>query len=265
MTTLKKKSWLEFYKSLTNYNLVNSQMDQLSGLFSHQVNDADLIQNLKEDPGSFLLAVDHFNIILLLHQASILGPSLFQPEQFILALSGAGASAMCFCIHPSTFSTPVKETPCLSWGHLKGASSNTEVQALVAPVDTSNKVKSRCAIVVPPMVALVLLANTTQLAEDLIPLLIDAFKTYDQTSENAKVCTSLHHVIFFLWVHFRRRCLPLPWLLTHQQRAHLGWQCYICHVSFKSPITLLMTPSYTPQAYQSWTTKQGPSQTSAKY
>jgi hypothetical protein len=96
MDTIKKTSWLEFYRSLSTNTQVDNQMDQLSALFSHQVSNNDFIKNLKENQGSFLIAVDHFNKVVLLHQVSVLGPSLFQPEQFILALSAPGSSASCF-------------------------------------------------------------------------------------------------------------------------------------------------------------------------
>jgi hypothetical protein len=75
---------------------------------------------MKENPGSFLLTLDHLYNVLLLHQVAILGPSLFQLDQFILALSRVGISATCFCIHLSTFSMPVEENLCPTWGHLKG-------------------------------------------------------------------------------------------------------------------------------------------------
>jgi hypothetical protein len=172
-------------------------MEQLSNLFSHQVSEADFISNLKENQGSFMLAVDHFNNVLLLHQVSILGPSMFQPEQFILVLGGVGAAASCFRIHPSSFSNLVEETLCPTWSHLKGATNKTEVQDHIVPADACNKVKSRRVVVVPPLVALVVLAAPTQDAADIIPLLIDAFKIFDQASEHIKACTVLCHVIFF--------------------------------------------------------------------
>jgi hypothetical protein len=79
-------------------------MDQLSNLFSCQVPDADFIQNLKENPGSFMLGVDHFNNMILLHQVSILGLSLFQPEQFILFLGGVPQQLVSASIHPVSVS-----------------------------------------------------------------------------------------------------------------------------------------------------------------
>ncbi len=184
-------------------------MEQFSNLFSHQAPEADFIRNLKENPGSFLLAVDHFNNILLLHQVSVTGPSLFQPEQIILTLVGLGSNATCFRIHPSTFGVQVEETLCPSWVHLKGASNSAEVRALVVPADASNKVKSKCVVVVPPLVALIALSASTQAAEDLIPLMIETFKAYDQTSENVKACTSLRHVIFFLWGAYQKKIPPI--------------------------------------------------------
>jgi hypothetical protein len=128
MTTIKKVSWLEFNKGLSTNSQVDERMDHLSALFSPQANIGDFIQNLKENPGSFLLAVDHFYNVVLLHQVSVLGPSLFQPDQFILALSGSGAIASCFRVHPSTFSTPVEETPCPTWNDLKRAIDSTEIR-----------------------------------------------------------------------------------------------------------------------------------------
>jgi hypothetical protein len=123
MTSNKSPNWLEFYKDLPKNEPVNKQMEQLSNLFSHQVNDKDFIRNLKENSWSFILGVDHFNNVMILHQVSVLGPSLFQPEQFILALRGTESSASSFRIHPSTLSTPV-ETPCPTWGSLKGATTS---------------------------------------------------------------------------------------------------------------------------------------------
>jgi hypothetical protein len=209
MNTTKKSTWLEFYKSLSTNAQVDDQMYHIVELFSPQVSNADFIQNLKEHPGSFLLGVDHFHNVFILHQVSVLGPSMIQPEQHILALCGSGNSASCFCIHPSTFSTPVEETPCPSWGNLKGASSNVEIRALVVPGDAAIKIKSRCVVAVPPLVAQVVLASTSQLAEVIIPLLIDAFKAFDQASENIKACTSLRHVIFFLWGAVHHKIPPI--------------------------------------------------------
>jgi hypothetical protein len=197
--TTKSNNWLEFYKDLASNNQVNLQMEQLASLFAPNVSNEDFIRNLKENPGSFVLAVDHFNNVLLLHQVSILGPSIFQPEQYILALGGAGASASCFRIHPSSFSVPVEETPCPSWGTLKGASSSTEVLALVAPADSTTKIKSRCIVVVPPLVAITIMSESSSTAEDIIPLLTEAFKAFDQGSETVKACTILRHMIFYLW------------------------------------------------------------------
>ncbi len=105
MTTMKKTSWLEFYESLSTNSRVDEHMDRLSTMISIQVSNIDFIKNLKENPGSFLLAVDHFHNLILLHQVSIIGPSIFQLDQHILALSRSGNSASCFCIHPSIFST----------------------------------------------------------------------------------------------------------------------------------------------------------------
>lgn len=208
MANIRKENWLEFYRNLPSNTQVNDQMEQFSNLFSWQVPEVDFIRNLKENPGSFILAVDHFNNVILLHQVSVSGPSLFQPEQHILALAGPGASAS-FRIHPSTFSNPVEETPCPTWGHLKGATNSTEVKALVVPADASNKIKSKCAIVVPPLVALVALSSSTQVAEELIPLMIDAFKIFDQSSEIVKACTSLRHVVFYLWGVFQKKIPPI--------------------------------------------------------
>jgi hypothetical protein len=140
---------------------------------------------------------------------SVLGPSIFQPEQYILALGGAGASASCFRIHPSSFSELVEETPCPTWGNLKGASSSAEVLALVAPADSQIKIKSRRVVVVPPLVALTILSSSSSAAEDLIPLLIEAFKTFDQSSEVIKACTILRHVIFFLWGITQKKVPPI--------------------------------------------------------
>ena len=122
----------------------------------------------------------------MLHQVSILGPSIFQPEQFILALNGTGPSASRFRIHASTFSTPIKETACPTWGSLKGAATSDEVLALTVPDDATNKVKSRCTLVVPPLVALAILSSPSQAAQDLIPIIIESFKAYDQASEDVK-------------------------------------------------------------------------------
>lgn len=106
---------------------VDDRMDILSTLFSHQVNNQDLIQNLKENPGSFIVAADHLHNVILLHQVSMLGPSMFLPEKYILAMSGAGSTASCFCIHLSSFSTQVEETPCPTWFSLKGAMTSTDL------------------------------------------------------------------------------------------------------------------------------------------
>ena len=70
--TTKSNNWLEFYKDLASNNQVNLQMEQLASLFAPNVSNEDFIRNLKENPGSFVLAVDHFNNVLLLHQVSIL-------------------------------------------------------------------------------------------------------------------------------------------------------------------------------------------------
>ncbi len=67
MSLSKESNWLDFYKNLTSNKQVILQMEQLSNLFSHQVSEADFIQNLKENPGSFILAVEHFNYVILLH------------------------------------------------------------------------------------------------------------------------------------------------------------------------------------------------------
>jgi hypothetical protein len=209
MTSNKSPNWLAFYRDLPTNDPVNKQMEQLSNLFSRQVNDLDFIQNLKENQGSFILGVDHFNNVILLHQVSILGPSIFQPEQFILALSGAGSLAARLRLHPATFSTVVEETPCPTWGSLKGAATSTEVLALTVPEDTTIKIKSRCIAVVPPLVALSVLSAPSQSAQELIPIIIDAFKLYDQSSEDVKACTSLRHVIFFLWGVTQNKIPPI--------------------------------------------------------
>ena len=54
MALNKSPNWLDFYNNLTTNEAVNKQMDQLTNLFARQVNDADFIRNLKENPGSFL-------------------------------------------------------------------------------------------------------------------------------------------------------------------------------------------------------------------
>jgi hypothetical protein len=209
MTSNKSPNWLSFYRDLPTNDPVNKQMEQLSNLFSRQVNDQDFIRNLKENQGSFILGVDHFNNVILLHQVSILGPSIFQPERFILALGGAGSSAAHFRIHPSTFSTQVEETPCPTWGSLKGATTSTEVLALTVPEEPTIKIKSRCIIVVPLLVALPMLSASSQSAQDLIPIIVDAFKLYDQSLEDVKACTSLRHVIFFLWGVTQNKIPPI--------------------------------------------------------
>ncbi len=102
---------------------------------------------------------------------SVIGPSIFQPEQCILALGGLGHSATCLQIHPSSISTIVEETPCPSWASLNGASNSTEVLAKVAPVDTQTKIKSCCMIIIPPLVALPILSPPFSPAKDLIPII----------------------------------------------------------------------------------------------
>ncbi len=252
MTTFKKSTWLEFYKSLSTNAQVDGQMESIADLFSPQVSNADFIQNLKENPGSFLLAVDHFHNVLLLHQVSVLGPSMFQPDQHILALCGSGSSASCLRIHPSTFSTPVEETPCPTWGSLKSASSNAEVKALVAPGDAANKIKSRCIVAVPPLVAHVVLANVSQLAEDIIPLLVDAFKTFDQASENTKACTSLRYVIFFLWGAVHHKIPPITMVFDSSPTGS-SWAAAL-HSSCIIQVTQssIQTPAQNQSTLQNW-------------
>jgi hypothetical protein len=82
-----------------------------------------------------------------------------------------------------------------------------EVRDLTVPADATNKIKGRCILVVPPLVALVILSNTSQLTKDLIP------HTFDQASENIKVCTSLRHVIFFLWGAVHHKIPPITMAL----------------------------------------------------
>ncbi len=96
MANIRKENWLEFYKDLPSNTQVNDQMEQFLNLFSCQVPEVNFVFNLKENLGSFILAVDHFNNVILLHQVTVSGPSLFQLEQYILALVGSGASASCF-------------------------------------------------------------------------------------------------------------------------------------------------------------------------
>jgi hypothetical protein len=60
-----------------------------------------------------------------------------------------------------------------------------------------------------PLVAQVILANTSQLAKDLIPQPIEAFKIFDQASKNVKACTSLCQIIFFLWGAVHHKIPPI--------------------------------------------------------
>ncbi len=57
---------------------------------------------------------------------------------------------------------------------------------MTVPADASNKIKSKCVVVVPPLVALVALLSPTQVAGELIPLMVDAFKIFDQSSESSR-------------------------------------------------------------------------------
>jgi hypothetical protein len=237
MSPPKDPKWLDFYLNQASGDVVNLQMERLNQLFSHQVSESDLISNLKENPGGFMLATDPFNKVMVLHQVSILGPSLFQPEQYILALHGAGERAHCYRIHPSSFESVIDEVQCPSWSNLKGASSKEEILALTVPQDTAVKFRSRWLIVVPPLVAVTIMACSSDDAEDLIPHLVDTFKSFDQNSESVKACTTLRYVIFYLWCVTKQN-IPTGRMIADSSSVGSTWSSNL-HMTCIAPAEII--------------------------
>jgi hypothetical protein len=94
-------------------------------------------------------------------------------------------------------------------GSLKSASSSMEVKARNGTSRCHKQDQRKMHFSSSPLVAQVILANTSQLAKDLIPQPIEAFKIFDQASKNVKACTSLCQIIFFLWGAVHHKIPPI--------------------------------------------------------
>jgi hypothetical protein len=69
------------------------------------------------------------------------------------------------------------------------------------------------------------MSATSHSAHDLIPVIIDAFKIYDQSSEDIKACTILWYAIFFLWGVVQNKTPPI---LMAFDSSVTGASCFAC-------------------------------------
>ena len=126
----------------------------------------ECVDNLRQNPGSAALVIDHFQEIILLYNITVLGPNIRIPDMKILSLSGAGPVADCLRLHPSVFDTDLS-IECPGWADLKRASSGTEIDALVVP-ENAPKQKIKPIITIPPLIVNAILGSQSNKANNLI-------------------------------------------------------------------------------------------------
>jgi len=202
----------------------------------------ECVDNLRQNPGSAALVIDHFQEIILLHNITVLGPNIRIPDMKILSLSGAGSAADCLRLHPSAFETDLS-IECPSWVEIKRASSAPEVEALVVP-ENATKQKFKPIITIPPLIVNVIISSQSHKAADLIPVISRAMQTYDRDipAEGQKACEHLRSVLYFLWAASKVFVPPSLAVLDRSSEG-LGWSASIHSSRIQKPPLALATPA----------------------
>jgi hypothetical protein len=178
---------------------LNEKMLEICHMSKPGLSAAECVDNLRSNPGSAALAVDHFQEIVLLHNITVLGPNIRVPDTMILALSGSGPVADCLRLPPSIFDTDLS-IECPGWAEIKRASSASDIEALVVP-DNATKQKFKAVLTIPPLIVNAILSSPSTKAVDLIPVISRAMQAYDReiSADSTKACEHLRSVLFFLW------------------------------------------------------------------
>jgi len=198
LLTQKFDFWNQVFQFDPTNTTLNEKMSDILSLSKSGLSAPECVENLRQNPGSAALAIDHFQEIVILHNIAVIGPNLRVPTMKIFALSGSGSHADCLCLHPSIFDADLS-IECPGWAEIKRASSATEIDALVVPKNAT-KQKFKAIVMIPPLIVNTILGSDVTKAADLIPVISRAMQAYDREipAEGQKACEHLRSVLFFL-------------------------------------------------------------------
>jgi hypothetical protein len=114
--------------------------------------------------------VDGFGKLVLLHNINYLHKSLFCDGEKVLGLCGSGKHAEVFRVSPLSASSTV-ELIVPSWRDLKGCQHEADVNALVAPEQSTSMTQFKSSLWITPMVLNTILEANSTNAASLIPIL----------------------------------------------------------------------------------------------
>ena len=222
--------------------MLNEKMSEILQMSKPSLSAAECIDNLRLNPGSAAIAIDHFQEVVLLHNITVLGPNLRIPDTMILALSGAGPVADCLRLPPSIFDTDLS-IECPGWAEIKRASSATEVESLTVP-ENATRQKFKAIITIPPLIVNSILSSPNTKAAELIPVISRAMQNYDReiSTDGVKACEHLRNVIFFLWAA-SKVFIPPSLMVPDRSSIGLDWSASVHTSHIRTPPTALLPPA----------------------
>ena len=240
MLAQKFDTWTKVHKFDRTTSILNEKMSEILSMTKSGLSSPECVEELRRNPGSAALVIDHFQEVVLLHNITVLGPNIRVPTMKILALTGSGSSADCLRLPVTIFDTDLS-FECPGWADLKRASSATEVEALVVP-ENASKQKFKSIITIPPLVVNSIMGSASTKAVDLIPILSRAMQTYDReiSTESQKACEHLRSVLFFLWAA-SKVFIPPSLMVLDRSPDGLNWSATV-HSTHIQMITAPLVP-----------------------
>jgi hypothetical protein len=94
-------------------DLVNECMAEVLGLIHFQQDKNSCLDSISKNPGLAMLLVYGFSDLAILHNLDCLPVNVFRMDPRLVALSGDGITADCFCIDPSSAFSDLVSNPSL--------------------------------------------------------------------------------------------------------------------------------------------------------